>query len=45
MNGQERAHEKLHLRDLLINLLHELDDEIDQLMLQHLFRVEVCYQE
>ena len=32
---------ELHLRDLLVNLLHELDDEVDQLVPVHLVRVEV----
>jgi hypothetical protein len=33
--------EKLHLRDLLVHILHELDDEVHQLVLQHLLSVEV----
>lgn len=37
--------EKLHLRDLLVNIFHELNDKVDQLVLQHLFRVEVRNQE
>lgn len=39
------TYEKLHLGDLLVHLLLELDDKVDQLMLQHFLRVEVCYQE
>jgi hypothetical protein len=39
------AYEKLHLRNLLVNLLHELNDEIDQLMLEHFFGVSVGDQE
>lgn len=39
------TYEELHLRNLLVNLLHELYDEINQLMLKHLFRVEVGDQE
>ena len=35
------SYEELHLRDLLVHLLHELDDEIHQLMLQHFLGVEV----
>ena len=37
--------EELHLRDFLVDVLHELDDKVDQLVLQHLFGVEVCDQE
>lgn len=39
------TYEKLHLRYLFIYLFHELYDEIDQLMLQHFLRMEVCDQE
>lgn len=39
------TYKELHLRNLLVNLLHELYDEINQLMLKHLFRVEVGDQE
>jgi hypothetical protein len=39
------THEKLHLRDLLVNLLHELNDEVHKLVLQHLLGVEVSDQE
>lgn len=37
----EATYEELHLRDFLIHFLHELNDEVDQLMLQHGLRVEV----
>jgi hypothetical protein len=33
--------EKLHFRDLLVHVLHELDNEVHQLVLQHLLGVEV----
>ena len=33
--------EELHLRDLLVHILHELNDEVHQLVLQHLLSVEV----
>lgn len=33
--------EELHFRDLLVHVLHELNDEVHQLMLQHLLGVEV----
>lgn len=39
------TYEELHLRNLLVNLLHKLNDEIDQLVLQHLLGVEVGDQE
>lgn len=39
------SHEELHLRNLLVYLLHELDYEVDQLVLQHLLSVEVGDQE
>ena len=32
---------QLHLRDLFVNILHELDDEIHQLVLVHLFSLYV----
>jgi hypothetical protein len=35
------AYEELHFRDLLVHFLHELDDEIHQLVLQHLLGMEV----
>jgi hypothetical protein len=39
------TYEKLHLRDLLVDLLHELNNEVNQLVFQHLRRVEVSDQE
>lgn len=33
--------EELHLRDLLVHILHELNNEVHQLVLQHLLGVEV----
>lgn len=44
MAGQE-TYEELHLRNLLIHLLHELNNEIHQLMLQHLLGMEIGDQE
>lgn len=38
-------YEELHFRDLLVHLLHKLNDEINQLMLQHLLCMEVGNQE
>lgn len=43
--GLAMAYKELHFRYLLIHLLHELDDEINKLVLQHLLRMEVCDQE
>lgn len=40
-----KTYEKLHLRDLLIYLLHKLDDKVHQLVLQHLLGMEVRDQE
>lgn len=40
----ENTHKEFHLRYLLIDFLHELDDKIDELMLQHLFSVKIGYQ-
>lgn len=39
------TYEELHLRNLLINLLHKLNDEVDQLVLQHLLGMEVRNEE
>lgn len=36
---------QLHFTNLLVNLFHELNHEVHQFMLQHLFSVKVCYQE
>lgn len=40
-----RTYKKLHFRDLLVYLLHKLDDEVHQLVLQHLLSMEVRDQE
>lgn len=39
------TYEELHLRYFLIYFLHELNDEVDQLVLQHSFCMEVRDQE
>lgn len=39
------VHRKFHLADFLVDLLHEVDDEIHQLVFVHLLRVEVGNQE
>jgi len=39
------THKKLHLGNLLVDLLHELDDKIDKLVFEHLLSVEVCDEE
>ena len=36
---------QLHLTHLLVELFHERNDEIDQLVLQHLISMEICNQE
>ena len=42
MDAQKiEAYEKLHFRNFLIHLFHELDNEVDQFMLQHGLCVEV----
>ena len=33
--------EELHIRDLLVHIFHELNNEVHQLVLQHLLGVEV----
>ena len=43
--GALGPYEKLHLRDLLVNLLHELNDEVHELVFQHLLRVIIRDQE
>jgi len=40
-----RVQEELHLRNLLVHVLHELNDEVHQLVLQHLLSVEVGNEE
>lgn len=37
--------EELHLGNLLVYLFHELDDEVNKLVLEHLLGVEVCNEE
>ena len=44
-NQQIVAYEKLHFRYFLVDLLHELNYEIDKLMLEHRLRMEIRYQE
>ena len=44
-NFHVSTYEKLHLGYFLVNLFHELYDEIHEFMLQHLFGVEVGDQE
>ena len=39
------AYKELHLGNLLVNLLHELNDEVNQFVLQHLLCMEVGDQE
>lgn len=43
--GGACTYEELHLGNLLVNLLLELDDKVDELVLEHFLGVEVCYQE
>jgi hypothetical protein len=40
-----RIQEQLHLRNLLVHLLHELDNKVHQLVLQHLLGVEIGNEE
>lgn len=44
-NASPRIHSQLHFANLLVDLLHEVDHEIDQLVFVHLLRVEVGDQE
>ncbi len=44
-NTSTRADRELHLADLLVDLLHELDDEIYNLVLEHRFGVSIGDQE
>lgn len=39
------TYKELHLGDLLVDLLHELDDKVDELVLEHLLGVEVGHEE
>ena len=41
----QTTYKEFHLGNFLIDLFHELNDEIDQLVLQHGLRVEVGNQE
>lgn len=43
-DASARVDSELHLTDLLINLLHEVNDEVNKLVFVHLLRVEVGYQ-
>lgn len=45
LQESRKTYEKLHLGYLFVNLFHELYDEINELMLQHLLRIEIGYQE
>ena len=44
-NTGARIDGQLHRRDLLVNLLHEENDEVDQLVLPHFVHLRVCDQE
>ena len=44
-NSGSGVDRKLHLRDLLVDFLHEVDDEVHELVAQHLLGVEVGDQE
>ncbi len=39
------TYEELHLGDFLVHLLHKLDDEVHELVLEHLLGVEISDQE
>jgi hypothetical protein len=39
------SYKELHFGYLLVNLFHELNDKVDQLVLEHFFSVEVCDEE
>lgn len=39
------SYEKFHLRDLLVDLFHELYDKVHQFVLQHFFRMGIRDQE
>ena len=45
IRGGVQPYEELHLRNLLVHLLHELYYKVDQLMLQHLLGVVIRDQE
>jgi len=40
--GIKFTHEELHFGYFFVHLLHELNDEIDEFMFQHLFGMKVC---
>lgn len=42
---RKEPYKKLHLRNFFIYLFHELDYEVHQFVLQHLFGVKICDQE
>ena len=44
-NTGARIDGELHRRDLLVNLLHEENDKVDQLVLPHFVHLRVCDQE
>lgn len=44
-DASSRVDCQFHLTDLFVDLLHEVYDEVNQLVLVHLLSVEVCYQE
>ena len=41
MGLMSRTYEEFHFGNLLVNLLHELDDKVYQLVLQHRLCVEI----
>lgn len=41
-NASSGVDRQLHLADLLVDLLHKVDDKVHQFVLVHLLRVEVC---
>ena len=42
-NQQIVAYEKLHLGYFLVDLLHELNNKVDKLVLEHRLRMEIRY--
>ena len=45
LSSRLQTYEELHFRDLLVNLLHELDDKVDQFVLEHLLGMEIRNEE
>ena len=45
MAGSKKTYEKLHLGYLFVYFLHELYNKINQLVLQHLLRMDIRDQE